>query len=245
VAQSIPAEASQLKVVRRLVEAAAREAGASVEWAQDLVLAVDEACQNIIRHGYGATRRDAAAPEAGVGETITQAIGETLGQTLAAPFGASFSRSVGRSLGGTIGQTLGRTVDGVLDGALAPFAGSAAGRRATDGDRIEVSIRRNGDGLEVELVDYAPCVNPDRCQGRALDDVKPGGLGTFFMHALTDLVQFRPPPTGAGNRLVLTKKLIGEPAPPPSPVRKSRRGAASSARSTPNTKGHKNRSGTG
>ena len=245
VAQSIPAEASQLKVVRRLVEAAAREAGASVEWAQDLVLAVDEACQNIIRHGYGAARRDAAAPEAGVGETITQAIGETLGQTLAAPFGASFSRSVGRSLGGTIGQTLGRTVDGVLDGALAPFAGSAAGRRATEGDRIEVSIRRNGDGLEVELVDYAPCVNPDRCHGRALDDVKPGGLGTFFMHALTDLVQFRPPPTGAGNRLVLTKKLIGEPAPLPSPVRKSRRGAASSARSTPNTKGHENRSGKG
>ena len=240
VAQSIPAEASQLKVVRRLVEAAAREAGASLEWAQDLVLAVDEACQNIIRHGYGTAAQARADAAPGVGEALSQAIGETLGETLATPIAASFSRpswgSLGRSLGGTIGQTLGRTVDGVLDGALAPFAGSAAGaaeRRATHGERIEVSIRRNGDGLEVELVDYAPCVNPDLCQGRALDDVKPGGLGTFFMHALTDLVQFRPPPTGAGNRLVLTKKLVGEPAPPPSPLRKARRAAASSGAKNP------------
>ena len=137
VAQTIPADAAQLKVVRRLVEAASREAGASVEWAQDLVLAVDEACQNIIRHGYG------TAVKAG----------------------------------------------------------------AKLGEKIEFSIRKAADGLEVELIDYAPKVAPEDCKGRALDDVKPGGLGTHLMHALTDLVQFRSPPKGAGNRLVLTKKL--------------------------------------
>lgn len=140
VSQTIKAQPAQLKVVRRLVEAASREAGASVEWAQDLVLAVDEACQNIIRHGYG------AALKAG------QAVSE----------------------------------------------------------RIEFSIRKQADGLEVELVDYAPKVDPEACQGRALDDLKPGGLGTHLMHALTDLVQFRAPPKGAGNRLVLTKRLTSD-----------------------------------
>ncbi len=137
VSQTIAAQPAQLKVVRRLVEAASREAGASVEWAQDLVLAVDEACQNIIRHGYG------TAVKAG------QAVSE----------------------------------------------------------RIEFSIRKQADGLEVELVDYAPKVAAEDCKGRALDDLRPGGLGTHLMHALTDLVQFRAPPKGAGNRLVLTKLL--------------------------------------
>lgn len=50
--QIIAAEASQLKVVRRLVDAAARQCGANVVWARELATAVDEACQNIIRHGY-------------------------------------------------------------------------------------------------------------------------------------------------------------------------------------------------
>lgn len=137
VSQSIAAQPAQLKVVRRLVEAASREAGASVEWAQDLVLAVDEACQNIIRHGYG------NAVKAG------QAVSE----------------------------------------------------------RIEFSIRRQAGRLEVELVDYAPKVSAEDCKGRALDEIRPGGLGTHLMHALTDLVQFRAPPKGAGNRLVLSKRL--------------------------------------
>lgn len=48
-------------------------------------------------------------------------------------------------------------------------------------------------------------------KGRALDDLKPGGLGTHFMHALTDLVQFATPPAGAGNRLLLTKRLARGP----------------------------------
>jgi sigma-B regulation protein RsbU (phosphoserine phosphatase) len=137
VAQTIPADAAQLKVVRRLVEAASREAGASVEWAQDLVLAVDEACQNIIRHGYG----------------------------------------------------------------------TAAKAGATLGERIELSIRKAADGLEVELVDYAKQVVPGEIRGRPLDEVRPGGLGSHLIHVLTDLVQFRAPPKGGGNRLVLTKKL--------------------------------------
>ncbi len=50
---------SQLTIVRRLVEAAARQVGGAPRWAPDLALAVDEACQNIIRHAYGGRVRRA------------------------------------------------------------------------------------------------------------------------------------------------------------------------------------------
>lgn len=133
VSQSLPAQADQLKIVRRLVEAAAHQAGAGAEWASDLAMAVDEACQNIIRHGY---------------------------------------------------------------------RGASAGR-------IELSIRRKGESLDVELCDTAPSVAPEDCKGRSLEDVRPGGLGTFFMQRLTDGVRFLAPRGGLGNRLLLTKKLGG------------------------------------
>lgn len=44
---------SELKRVRNAVRRAATQAGCSEQGAEDVVLAVDEACQNIIRHAYG------------------------------------------------------------------------------------------------------------------------------------------------------------------------------------------------
>lgn len=129
--QSIPARIGELRVIRRLVTAAAIRVGASPDWARDLALAVDEACQNIIRHGYG-------------GECEA---------------------------------------------------------------RIQLRLKRLADRVVVELVDFAPPVTEDKCRGRRLDELRPGGLGVHFMHALTDQVRFLAPPAGAGNRLVLTKKL--------------------------------------
>ncbi len=48
-----PAEAGQLAAVRRDVEECALACGATQDAACDVVRAVDEACQNIIRHAYG------------------------------------------------------------------------------------------------------------------------------------------------------------------------------------------------
>ncbi len=140
VEQSFPAQPQQLKIVRRLVEAAAKAAGAPAAWGKDFALAVDEACQNIIRHGY---------------------------------------------------------------------------HEAPDG-RIELRIRRAADRLTAELLDFAPRVDEDQCQGRTLEDMRPGGLGTHFMRMLTDRVLRKPAPRGAGNRLLLIKRL-----PQPRAVRKT------------------------
>ena len=50
---SFPATADRLKLVRPSIHAAALMCGFTEMTARDIVLAVDEACQNIIVHGYG------------------------------------------------------------------------------------------------------------------------------------------------------------------------------------------------
>ena len=54
-ALTVPARASSLKLVRRAVGETSSACGFSQEQCQDLVLAVDEACQNVVRHAYAGT----------------------------------------------------------------------------------------------------------------------------------------------------------------------------------------------
>lgn len=49
---NLPGRAQSLIMVRRAVEASATACGFSKEQTQDIVLAVDEACQNVVRHAY-------------------------------------------------------------------------------------------------------------------------------------------------------------------------------------------------
>src|SRR5216684_6274846 len=63
---------------------------------------------------------------------------------------------------------------------------------------IEASFRRihaspdgeSGDALEIVLEDRGVTANPDKMCGRALEDVKPGGLGLHFIRESMDTVEF-------------------------------------------------------
>lgn len=54
----VPAHAARLREIRNTVNQALTETGCERGEAADIVLAVDEACQNIIRHGYGGESDD-------------------------------------------------------------------------------------------------------------------------------------------------------------------------------------------
>ena len=126
-----PALAGELKSVRQSVQAALERAGLPAEGCRDVVMAIDEACQNVIRHAYGPER---------AGDV--------------------------------------RIVIELADGALV-----------------------------VELTDWAPPTDPARVRPRALDDVRPGGLGTHLIAEVMDSVAFVNPPPGCGNLLRMVKRL--------------------------------------
>jgi sigma-B regulation protein RsbU (phosphoserine phosphatase) len=127
----IPARSEHLGELRSAVRECVSAAGCSETPTADIVLAVDEACQNVIRHAY---KGDA---------------------------------------------------DGV----------------------IELSICREGNDLIFSLRDEAPTIDPNQVKPRDLDDVRPGGLGTHFIHKLMDRVEFIQPPRGAGNLLRMVKRI--------------------------------------
>ncbi|MCW8914941.1 MAG: SpoIIE family protein phosphatase [Magnetovibrio sp.] len=128
---SVPARATSLKLIRQAVSNTALSCGFNNEVSQDLVLAVDEACQNVVRHAYG-------------------------------------------------------------------------GRE--DGD-MNIEIRLDASNYVVLIRDFAPAVDVSKIKPRALDDIRPGGLGVHFIREVMDDVQHMPPPDGQGNLLLLKKAI--------------------------------------
>lgn len=127
---TVPASPDRLRLVRGLVSTAAMQCGFDEATARDIVLAVDEACQNIIRHAYGCDTR---------------------------------------------------------------------------GD-IVVTFRREGDSFVVLLRDFARPVDTTKIRPRALDEIRPGGLGTHLIKAVMDEVRFLPTPADGGNLLRMAKR---------------------------------------
>ena len=76
----------------------------------------------------------------------------------------------------------------------------------TSGDII-LQIERTGDTLTFRLIDYGPPVEICKVKSRNLDEVRPGGLGVYLIQRIMDTMQFEEPPEGAGNMLVMTRKL--------------------------------------
>lgn len=128
---TVASRPDKLRLVRSVVTEAAVACGCSDKCIHDIVIAVDEACQNVIRHAY---------------------------------YG--------------------------------------------DPDQeILIDIRREGDRIAFNIIDYAEPVDVSRVKPRSLEELRPGGLGTHFISECMDDARFRTPPEGAGNRLWMIKKI--------------------------------------
>ena len=75
----------------------------------------------------------------------------------------------------------------------------------TDTMQIKISLK-DGD-LQIGFFDKGKPVVPQNIQHRKLDDIKPGGLGTFFIKQIMDNAIFKKDQKGWVNHLILTKKI--------------------------------------
>ena len=78
---------------------------------------------------------------------------------------------------------------------------------AETSDRMEIKISLKDSDLEIGFFDKGKAVIPENIQHRKLDDIKPGGLGTFFIKQIMDAAVFKKDQKEWGNHLVLTKKI--------------------------------------
>ena len=74
-------------------------------------------------------------------------------------------------------------------------------------DRMAVRISCTDKELEISFFDKGKPVEKSKVKHRAIDDVKPGGLGTFFIQEIMDSINFKEGDKPWINNLVLTKKL--------------------------------------
>ena len=74
-------------------------------------------------------------------------------------------------------------------------------------DKMEIKISLKDNELEIGFFDKGRPVDQDNVRHRKIDDIKPGGLGTFFIQEIMDAVVFKEGEKPWINHLVLTKKL--------------------------------------
>ena len=72
---------------------------------------------------------------------------------------------------------------------------------------IELEMRREGAALEVVIRDFAPPVDPCGIKPRPLEELRPGGLGTFFIRETMDDCRYGNLCGRDGNFLRMTKKI--------------------------------------
>ena len=78
---------------------------------------------------------------------------------------------------------------------------------AETSDRMEIKISLKDSDLEIGFFDKGKAVIPENIQHRKLDDIKPGGLGTFFIKQIMDAAVFKKDQKEWVNHSVLTKKI--------------------------------------
>ena len=73
------------------------------------------------------------------------------------------------------------------------------------GDKMKVEISFDEKQLIIELFDKGSPAIPENIKPRKLDDIKAGGLGTFFIGQIMDEVVFKTSATDWVNHLILKK----------------------------------------
>jgi sigma-B regulation protein RsbU (phosphoserine phosphatase) len=84
-------------------------------------------------------------------------------------------------------------------------------QHAYKGDKsgeILLEIQKDSGDLKVLLTDYAEPVDPEMIRPRELEDVKPGGLGTYFIREIMDECVYGNLDNSAGNFLKMRKKIV-------------------------------------
>ena len=74
-------------------------------------------------------------------------------------------------------------------------------------DKMEITISLKNQELEIGFFDKGRPVDQNNVRHRKIDDVKPGGLGTFFIQQIMDAVVFKEGEKPWINHLILTKKI--------------------------------------
>ena len=74
-------------------------------------------------------------------------------------------------------------------------------------DKMEIKISVSGGHLEIGFFDKGRPVEKDKIRHRKIDDIKPGGLGTFFIQQIMDAVVFKEGEKPWINHLILSKNL--------------------------------------
>ena len=74
-------------------------------------------------------------------------------------------------------------------------------------DKMVVQISCKDNKLQIGFYDMGTPVDPNKVKHREIDNVKPGGLGTFFIQEIMDAVEFKDGKKPWSNHLVLTKQL--------------------------------------
>ena len=74
-------------------------------------------------------------------------------------------------------------------------------------DKMEIKISVSDGHLEIGFFDKGRPVEKDKIRHRKIDDIKPGGLGTFFIKQIMDDAVFKKDQQQWVNHLILSKKI--------------------------------------
>ena len=78
---------------------------------------------------------------------------------------------------------------------------------ASPNELMVVQISCENNKLQIAFYDRGTPVDPKKVKHREIDNVKPGGLGTFFIQEIMDAVEFKDGKKPWINHLALTKQL--------------------------------------